>query len=191
MKLDLSYQALHDTTLPPMPVKTLTGSALPIEIAGVPASLAGEAVTGVTVSLTNADAVTLAKTASRQADGVWSAVFPASHFTAYGLVYRGCRISAVIDSGEVILAAADVSIYPAVSDARAGDQTLGFQLRGDDHYVKSSVVDGVQHYKKQILSFDSEMYDWGLDWTGDYILVNGVFVSTEAPAEETAEETTP
>ena len=56
--------------------------------------------------------------------------------------------------------------------------------KGDDVYIKSYVdSDGVQHYLKQVMSYDEDMAAWGADWQGDYILVDSAFT----PAESTTE----
>lgn len=47
---------------------------------------------------------------------------------------------------------------------------------GADQYIKSEIVDGVQHYKKVVLAYDADMEDWGFNLTGDYILSGSSFV---------------
>lgn len=42
-------------------------------------------------------------------------------------------------------------------------------------YFKSYSRDGVQHYVRQVMSYDEEI-GWGADWVGDYVIVDGKFV---------------
>ena len=51
-----------------------------------------------------------------------------------------------------------------------GADTSGFARKGDVLYVRSKVVDGVQHYVAQTMTYDDEMGAWGADWSGDYVL---------------------
>ena len=66
--------------------------------------------------------------------------------------------------GAVVLTAEDVGALPATAAI------------GGDVYHKSKVVNGVQHYKKEVISYDDDMGDWGASYVGDYIIVGGVFV---------------
>ena len=45
-----------------------------------------------------------------------------------------------------------------------------FTKKGADTYIKSKVVNGVQHYCLQTMQYDDEMKAWGAIWSGDYIL---------------------
>ena len=53
MKINLNIQMENKLTLPVMPVGIYTGSALPLEIVGIPALMAGGVVSGVNVTVTN------------------------------------------------------------------------------------------------------------------------------------------
>ena len=47
-------------------------------------------------------------------------------------------------------------------------------------YKESYVdADGRQHYKLETLSYSEEMGDWGLFWTGDYIIKDGEYVEVK------------
>ena len=49
---------------------------------------------------------------------------------------------------------------------------------GADQYIKSEIVDGVQHYTKLAMVNHAEL-GWTLTTDGDYILVDGEFVAAE------------
>jgi Mn-containing catalase len=57
-----------------------------------------------------------------------------------------------------------------------------YVVKGSDVYLKSEVVAEVQHYVKQVMSYDPEI-GWGADWTGDYILADGEFIPVNAEEE--------
>ncbi len=73
-----------------------------------------------------------------------------------------------------------------------GEPTVQFYVLGSDIYFKSYMDGYVQHYVKQVAEHDDEI-GWGVNWTGDYILVDGKFVNTETGTSDydgdgTAEE---
>lgn len=176
MILDLSYQAQHDMSLQPLPVKMNTGSALPLEIIGIPPQLGGEDVTGVTVVVTNPDGVAATGTAEFS-DGAWCVRFAASLFVAYGTVLRGVKISVSTANSTTVLALADLVVNAANADAIAGNPGAYYQTKGGDMFFKSEIVEGVQHYKRVTIGFNARLGVWGYnDPEGDYVLdSNGDF----------------
>jgi hypothetical protein len=58
-----------------------------------------------------------------------------------------------------------------IAGGGGGDVTLG-----GDQYVKGNVVDGVQRYKKMVISYDRDMRDWGLSFVGEFILIGDKMV---------------
>lgn len=180
MIVELDLQVKHGLALPAMPVSTVTDSALPLEIRGIPAWIAGNEVTGVSVTVTNANGVP-ATAPARNANGVWYVLFAASNFTAWGDVAKGVKFAAAVahgdgSSSEVVLAVADLSIVPSSPSAVKGGGDAAYVAKGSDVYLKSTVVDGVQHYVKQTMAYDPDI-GWGAIWDGDYILsAEGEFV---------------
>lgn len=178
MILDVSYQARHDMSLQPLPVKMNTGSVLPLEITGIPERLAGERVTAVTVVVTNPDGVS-ATGAAEKAGDVWRVKFAASIFAAYGMVLRGVKIMATTAVGTTVLALADLVVVAATADAIAGNPGAHYQTKDGDMFFKSEVVDGVQHFKRITIAYNEALGAWGYnDPEGDYILdANGDFIA--------------
>lgn len=180
MKVNLNIQMENMLTLPVMPVGIYTGSALPLEIVGIPALMAGGIVAGVNVTVTNADGIQVTGAAS-PVGGAWYALFAASNFASYGDVMAGIKIDATIErrdgtTATVTVGVADLEIKAASANAAPGAPSSMVQVKGGDIYVKSQMVEGVQHYVKQTVSFDADI-GWGADWTGDYILgSDGEFV---------------
>lgn len=188
MTLNLRLQASADNTLPAAPVRVYCGSALALDLL-VPHLIAGVKIAALSVSVTNADGTPFTADATEQTCGWWSVTFAASCFGAYGTVTRGVKITATIspDDGitrDIILAIGDLDILPADATSRAGEMGKSYISKGDDVYIKSYVdSDGVQHFLKQVMSYDEDMAAWGADWQGDYILVDAAFV----PAESTTD----
>lgn len=184
MIVNLEFQVKLGPALPAMPVSTVTGGALPLELRGIPAYLAGNEVTGVNVTVTNAQGVP-ATAPARRVGGAWHVLFAASNFTAWGDVAKGVRIHATVahadgTSSEITVAMADLAIVPADASAVHGGGDAGYVAKGSDIYLKSQVVDGVQHYVKQVMAYDADI-GWGAMWTGDYILsAEGEFVLVES-----------
>ena len=183
MKINLNIQMENKLTLPVMPIGIYTGSALPLEIVGIPAMMAGGSVTGVSVTVTNADGISVTGSAS-PVGGAWYALFAASNFANYGEVMAGVKIDATIERRDgttavVTVGVVDLEIKAASANATAGTPSNMVAVKGGDVYVKSQMVGGVQHYVRQVMSHDPEI-GWGADWTGDYILgSNGEFVEVE------------
>lgn len=177
MIIDISHQATFDSTLQLLPVKINTGSALSLDIFGVPKYLAGKPVLSVTVTITNPDAVT-ASAAADKLGSFWSVKFAASLFTSYGEVLRGLKISATTADATTILALADFVVVAATPDAAAGSPGAHYQSKGGDIYIKSEVIDDIQHYKRLSIAYSSRLGTWGFnDPEGDYVLsANGDFV---------------
>ena len=176
MLINISYQVKYDMSLQPLPVKMNTGSALPLEIFGIPENLGGESVTGVTVIVTNPDGVSATGTAVKSG-GWWCVKFAASLFTAYGTVLRGVKVVAATAGGSTVLALADLVVNAANANAIAGNPGAHYQTKGGDVYFKSEVVDEVQHYKRVTIGYNARLGVWGYnDPEGDYILdSNGDF----------------
>lgn len=176
MKICVKDQ-IRNPALPLKCVATLTGSALALEIYGVPAYMAGGAVTGVTVKVTNADGAEITGEATED-DGVWNILFAASNFSSYGFVSNGLHISIAVEGGDETYATTlfgDFEVKQSSATAVAGDPSTEYQLKGSDQYLKSFVVSGVQHYKKVVITNDARV-GWAFDLEGDYILVDGSFV---------------
>jgi len=179
MKINVSIQARLDMTLPLMPVKSFTGSALPLEIDGIPVEMAGGKVTAVTATVTNASAVP-ATGACTKVGNVWMTLFAASNFDEYGFVAKGIKIAVTVtradlSTANIILAAGDFQIVASSASAQPGDPSRSYVVKGSDVYLKSYIVGEVQHYVKQTMEYDSQI-GWGANWSGDYILVNGEFI---------------
>lgn len=173
MKINLNIQMENMLTLPVMPVGIYTGSALPLEIVGIPAMMAGGVVSGVSVTVTNADGIPVTGAAAA-VGGTWMILFAASNFANYGDVMAGIRIDATVDRSDgttavVTVGVADLNIKAASADATPGTPSNMVMVKGGDIYCKSQMVGGVQHYVKQVISHDPEI-GWGADWTGDYVL---------------------
>jgi hypothetical protein len=178
--IDLSLVIGH-LNRPLVDTWTLSGSAAIFSIIGVPESFGGIPITGVALQLTNADGTTLTLTAT-QSIGSWAVTFPATHFSAYGIIDGGVRVHALGTSGgspvDITLATGNLCIKQDDPTARPGEMSAGVWYRGEDVFNKAGAPDaqGIQHYKKQVLAYDAEMGDWGVTWVGDYIIENGNFV---------------
>jgi len=183
MKINLNIQMENKLTLPVMPVGIYTGSALPLEIVGIPALMAGGVVSGVNVTVTNADGIPVTGAAAA-CGGAWFALFAASNFVSYGNVMAGIKIDATIErrdgtTATVTVGVADLEIKAASANATPGTPSNHYAVKGGDLYLKTQLVEGVQHYTKQSMVFDAEI-GWGAEWTGDYILgSDGEFVEVE------------
>lgn len=60
----------------------------------------------------------------------------------------------------------------------AGSPGAHYQSKGGDIYIKSEVIDDIQHYKRLSIAYSSRLGTWGFnDPEGDYVLfANGDFV---------------
>lgn len=183
MKVLLKLQAEADQTLPLMPVKVYTGSALPLELVGIPNSMAGGEITGVSVEVTNADNQPLTGECVK-VGADWYVLFAAAGFVSYGFVSKGLKVTATVkradgSTANVIIGVADFEAVAASASASAGVPSQGYIVKGGDLYVKSKVVDAIQHYVKQSMEYDPEI-GWGANWGGDYVLsADGQFVPYE------------
>ena len=189
VKIDISL-VIGRMNRPLVDTWTLSGDSAAFTILGVPAEFGGIAINGVSLTLTNADGTTATVPATRMSSRcvtVWCVTFPATHFTNYGTVEDGVRVRAAGTdlngaSVELTLATGNLCIRKADPNAEPGDPSRGVAYRGEDVFNKAGAPDahGVQHYKKQTLEWSPEMGDWGVVWTGDYILENGQFVEVDA-----------
>lgn len=181
MRLDILNQVKRDVSFPLCPVHVLTGSALPVDVTGVPSRRAGADVVGVKLSVTNADGVVIEVPLEQYADNVWRGILGASNFATYGTVECGVVIS--LEFAEVgathteKIAVGDIEILKGSATAQPGDPTASYQTLGGDQYLKSEVIDGVQHYKRVEIAYDTDMEDWGFNLTGDYVLSGSSFVA--------------
>ena len=184
MKISLKDQATISPALPMCRVPTYSGSALPLEFTDIPGVIGSATVAAVAVSVTNADGAA-ASAPCVPVCGEWRVTFAANLFQHYGFVERGVSVELTLREGELernmTLAVGDLEVMRASPSATPGDPTKSYQGKGDDIYVKTSVVGDVQHYAKQTISYDEEMHAWGAEWTGDYILEDGEFIPYEAP----------
>ena len=159
-------------------------SSTAFAIVGVPSRRADGEVVGVALNLTNADGAPFSLPCVKGKRGAWLTSAAPSCFPSHGFVRNGMNVSATIrmDDGttlRAILGRGDVDIITVSADIPEGDPTKVFVVKGDDVYLRSEVVEGVQHYVKQEMEHDPEI-GWGANWTGDYILDNGEFVPANA-----------
>ena len=185
MKISLKDQAEISPALPMQCAATFTGSALPLEFVDIPGEIGGAAVVAVAVTVTNADGVA-ATAPCEHAGGVWRVAFAASCFEHYGFVERGASVALTLRDGSgnergMVLAVGDLEVKRSSPSAAPGDPEKSYQIKGEDIFVKTRVIDDVQHYARQEMSYDAEMGAWGADWLGDYILEDGEFIPYEAP----------
>ena len=180
MKIDLSRNIDFDATLPIGPVRVFTASVLSLELKGIPSKRGEKKVAAVSVAVTNADAMTATAEAVK-IGSIWFVRFAASNFKNYGTVENGVSVSLVYDDdSREVIGRGQFEVVAATADAQPGDPSAAYVAKGDSLYVKSAVVDGVQHYLLQSMVYDAEMEAWGAEWTGDYILVDGEFVASDA-----------
>lgn len=184
MKISLKDQAKISTALPMQCAATFTGSALPLEFVDIPGEIGGAAVVAVAATITNADGAA-ATAPCEHAAGVWRVTFAASCFEHYGFVERGVSVALTLRDGSgnergMVLAVGDLEVKRSSPSAAPGDPEKSYQIKGEDIFVKTRVIDDVQHYARQQMSYDAEMGAWGADWLGDYILVDGEFVPFQA-----------
>ena len=168
MVIDLRYNT-KKTALPLKCGTVFSGSALPVTLIGVPESRGGLRVCGVRVRLTNAAGMPVSAECFMQR-GLWRCRFSAANFAVYGFISQGMSVEFVLDDGEIeTVGVGDFEVVAANASAVKGEPSGVFVTKGSDVYVKSEVVDGVQHYLKQKMVHDPDI-GWGAVWTGDYIL---------------------
>lgn len=180
MIIDLSDQMKISAGLPPKRAEVFVNSSLPIALLGIPEKREDGEITAVAVTVTNADAMPTTAPCVKEG-AAWRVAFAPSCFPTYGFVERGYKVVATVKTPtggtmSTTLAVGDVEIKADAPTATPGDPEKNYQIKGEDIYVKTRVIDGVQHYACQEMSYDAEMGAWGADWLGDYILVDGEFV---------------
>ena len=183
MKIELLHNIAQDPTLPIGPVRGFTGSSLFLELCGIPPKIGGCDVVSVGVTIVNADGAPITGTAER--DGaIWRILFASSNFAAFGNIKNGAKVSSELLRADgtrfaTTLGVGNVEIVKGDPSAEPGNPSRAFVVKGDDVYLKSEVVEGVQHYVEQVMENNPEI-GWGANWIGDYILDNGEFVPTNA-----------
>ena len=182
MTIYLKKNIRLDVTLPIGPVRCFTSSALLVELADIPEALGGGTVTDVSVTVVNADGMPATAPASKVGD-LWTVLFAGTNFPTYGFTERGIRVQATVTRAnstayQIVLGLGNLEIVKGDAEAEPGDPSASYVTKGSDVYLKSEVVGDVQHYVKQVMSYDPEI-GWGADWTGDYILSEGEFIPAE------------
>ena len=184
MILDLHDQVTISPALPLRRVATYNASALPLELINIPDVFGDAELTGVGVSIVNADGLEISAPCVRRGDQ-WRVAFAASCVPTYGFVERGVKVTVSVREDsvdrDIVLGVGDLEVMRSAPSAEPGDPSKGYVTKGSDRFDKSKVVDGVQHFVKQTMEYDEEMHAWGATWTGDYILEDGEFIPYEAP----------
>lgn len=160
---------------PFVPLNVACGSSRTIGVVGLKSRL-GVTVTGCRIRITNADGVALTCDCEKQR-GVWCVTFPASHFQNYGSVKNGVVVFAVGkdergDDQLWIERVGDLRVYPVDASSTPG----GTVETPRDVYHKSEIIDGVQHYKREVLTYSARQRAWGAEYVGDYVFIGGEFV---------------
>ena len=163
--------------LPFMPIAVACGSARTIAVAGLPGKRCGVTVSGCRIRVTNADGIALTKDCVWK-DGAWCVTFPASHFEHYGDVKRGVVIFAVgrdeTDAEQLwVERIGDLRVSPVDASSLPGEPVTPV---GGDTYIKSAIIDGTQHYKREILTYSARQHAWGAEYVGDYVIIGGEYV---------------
>ena len=163
---------------PPIPLVVPCGSARTLGVIGLK-SRHGLNITGCRVRITNADGVSLSLDCVKDR-GIWCVTFPASHFQTFGAVKNGVVVFAVgrdeRDAEQLWIARIiDLRVVAIDSSSSAGEGNMP-----RDVYHKSEVVDGVQHYKKEVLVYSERQRAWGAEYVGDFVFVGGDFVPYSA-----------
>lgn len=160
---------------PFIPVNVSCGSSRTIGVIGLGSKL-GVKVTGCKIRITNADGVAITKDCVYDR-GAWCVTFPASHFSNYGTVKNGVVVFAVgKDESNVdqlwIERVGDLRVTPVDASSLPG----GTVETPKDVYHKSEIVEGVQHYKREVLTYSAKQNAWGAEYVGDYVFIGGEFV---------------
>ena len=161
---------------PFVPVTVACGSARTIGVIGLHGRVPGLEIVGCQIRVTNADGVALAKSCKFER-GVWVVTFPASHFQSYGSVKNGVVVFAEgkDENGESQLwieRVGDLRVLAIDASSTPGGETVA----PGDVYIKSEVIDGVQHYKKEVLTHSARQNAWGAEYVGDYVFIGGAYV---------------
>lgn len=161
---------------PFMPIGVPCGSSRTIGVIGLSARVPGLKIVGCQIRITNVDGVALTKSCKFER-GVWVATFPASHFQNYGSVKNGVVVFALgkDESGDDQLWIERVGDL-RVSAVDASSTPGGTVETPRDVYHKSEIVDGVQHYKKEVLTYSERQHAWGAEYVGDYVFIGGDYV---------------
>ena len=180
--IDVTDNVRLSLVIPLRRLGVYTGSSALIGIKGMPDEFVGLRVLGVKLSLTNADGASLSVDCE-QKDRLWTAMFASSFCSAYGHVSNGMKVEASVDDGEhvhqIVVGVGDFDIVASSADARRGDPDRAFQGKGDDVYLKTEKVEGVQHFTRLECVYNDRI-GWGFDRVGDFILVDGEFVEVDA-----------
>ena len=160
---------------PFVPVSVACGSSRTIGVTGLKSRF-GVKVTGCRIRVTNADGVAVTKDCVADR-GAWCATFPASHFQTFGTVKKGVVVFAVgkDETGADQLwieRVGDLRVSPVDASSLPG----GTVETPKDVYHKSEIVDGVQHYKREVLTYSARQNAWGAEYVGDYVFIGGEFV---------------
>ena len=160
---------------PFIPITVPCGSARTIGVIGLK-SRCGVTITGCQIRITNADGDPLTKVC-KFSRGVWVATFPASHFQNFGTVKKGVLVMAVgIDENDVeqvwIERVGDLRVEAIDASSTPGGETV----TPKDVYIKSEIIDGVQHYKMEVLAYSERQHAWGAEYVGDYVFIGGAYV---------------
>lgn len=166
---------------PFVPLTVPCGSARTIGVIGL-ASKCGVEVTGCRIRVTNADGTALTKDCVKDR-GAWCVTFPASHFQNYGTVKNGVVVFAVgkDECGNDQLwieRVGDLKVEAVSTSATPGAGV------SHDVYIKSEIVNGVQHYKREILTYSARQRAWGAEYVGDYIFIGGEFTPFTSEGQE-------
>ncbi len=178
LKPQFSYRA----TLPLVESSVYTGSALSLVFRDVPEEYAGGTVSALTVTVTNADGQAVTGSAAKSTDDPtrWHILFAASNFPTYGEVEYGVKVVATVtdtDGSYPLTFIGDFTVKPGSASATQGDPTNAFIRKGDDMYLKTEVVDEVQHYTLASMVNHPQL-GWAIQTSGDYILnASGEFVA--------------
>lgn len=163
------------------PVAVVAGSALPIEVEGVPGG-----VLAVSVTVTNADVEVFSARAVNKGSS-WCCLFPAECFAHVGFVSWGVSVSVTFEDSSgneaSVLFTGNFEVVARPAGVTPGSGAH-FEEKGSEIYQRTIVVGGIQHYAKQVLSWDEDMAAWSADWVGDYILVAGEFVPVTGEEDE-------
>ena len=163
---------------PFIPVSVAAGSARTLFVKGIPSRF-GLTVTGIRIRVTNCDGEQLTKDCVRTGD-VWCATFPPSHFQRYGTVKNGVVVFFVgLDE-----TGAEQMWIQRVGDLRVtslDESTDPGSVKQTPKavYIKTEMIDGVQHYKQEVLVWSERQQAWGADFVGDFVFVSGGFVPFE------------
>jgi hypothetical protein len=175
-KIDVSYTSRHTGSYLP-PLRAVSSSSITVLISNVPSRADGVNIESVEIKAVNVRGEVCEVVASK-AGGNYIVTLPDTFFSLPGIVRSGLVVVAhgadvggttakwILGIGDVEIIALDTGIVPMPENINAES----FTKKGADTYVKTKVVNGVQHYCLQTMQYDEEMKAWGAVWSGDYIL---------------------